>query len=108
MILLILQFFKTEWKYLAILGALGGLYYAIYTHGYHSCEQDIYLAKQKATEKAQSIAEEEKQKILQDNKQEIQKHLTLEKELTNELNKKKYSNCVVDDNVVRLLNKFAK
>lgn len=95
-----------EWKYFAIIGLLLWAIYAVYTRGYHSCEEDVAFAKQKATEAAQMLAGQEKQKIQEDNKKEIQKHLTLEKELTDELNKKIYTDCVLPSNGVRALNRF--
>lgn len=103
-----LPFLMREWKYILIIVLIGGLYTLIYNHGYHSCQEDVAIAKLKATEEAQIIAGQEKQKILDDNKKEIQKHLTLEKELTNELNKKIYTNCAVTADGVRIINKFAK
>lgn len=100
------KFIRQEWKYLVIIGMIGLLYVMIYNHGYSTCENNIAIAKQKATEAAQMLAGQEKQKIQEDNKKEIQKHLTLEKELTDELNKKIYTDCVLPSNGVRALNRF--
>lgn len=104
----LLPWLLKEWRFIAGFIAIFGLYCLIYNHGYSTCENNIAIAKQKATEAAQMVAGQEKQKILDDNKKEIQKHLTLEKELTNELNKKIYTDCVLPDDGVRALNKFIK
>ena len=100
-------FIKAEWRVLLGIVMVGGLYYVVYTHGFNNCEAGVAAAKEKATQEAQMIAGQEKQKIIDDHKKEIQKHLALEKDLTNELNKKVYTNCVVTGRGVRDINKLA-
>lgn len=104
----ILPFLLKEWRVLVGIALIGGLYYAIFTHGYNTCENEVAIAAAKAAQQAQ-IEDAKKLKVIQDSHQaELTKHLALEGKLTNEINKKQYRGCSLSPNGVRLLNKFAK
>lgn len=105
MTVLFLNFLREEWKYVAIIGLLAGLYCVIYQHGYHSCEVEVAIEREKSTKAAQAIAEQEKQKLLSDNKAQQLKNIDLQKRLDNELKKKIYSDCIIGSDSVRILNK---
>ncbi len=105
MIALLFPFLAKEWKYIAIIGLLAGLYFSIYTHGYNTCTAEVAAAKEKATREAQVIADQEKSKLLADNKKEAEHSQKLQEKLDAEIKShNQYNDCLLTPGGIKLLN----
>ena len=100
--------FKNEWRQIMIVGMLGTIIFGIYHKGYETCENQVAIANAKVISEEQ-VNSEKKLKALADSHQaEITKHLSLEQDLTNEINKSKYRGCSLTAGQLRVLNRLQK